>query len=224
MRIAHHIKDYGMSCATDLQNNITTLVGQEVLTKVIETGTYLGLGTTKAVLKGMRQHGMEFEFISIEVNPEHHRQAVANNVGVQGVKFWNGLSIGKPHLPVDTTFNVPDFVIVDHEPSVRNKMYRKEVDFNVEDELLKKAIEHFNGEPELIILDSAGHIGLIEFKYLMKLLPNHEFWLVLDDIGHVKHYESMQLVRSDPEKFTIVWETLEGDHKSAIIKVCTSLS
>lgn len=220
MRIASEIPNYGMSCATDLQHHITTLVGQEVLTKVIETGTYLGLGTTKAVLKGMRIHEMEFDFISIEVNPEHFRQAIANNIGVDGLHLLHGLSIPKSKLPIDTTFNVPDHVIVDHQAPVRAKMYHKEVNFNVDDCLLKRAIDSMGGEPELIILDSAGHIGLIEFKYMMELMNGKEFWLVLDDIGHVKHYESFEIIQSNPEKFDIIWQSDPGEiHRSAIIKV-----
>jgi len=220
MRIASEIPNYGMSCATDLQHNIATLVGQETITKVIETGTYLGLGTTKAVLKGMKAHGMEFQFISIEVNPSHCRQAMANNVGIHGVEFWNGLSIPKPQLPVDTTFNVPDHVIVDHHPNVRHLLYTREVDFNVQDNLLKVAIDHLGGDPELIILDSAGHMGLIEFKYLMSLLPHHAFYLVLDDIGHVKHYESFEFIKQNPEKFHIISQSDQGEvHRSAIVQV-----
>lgn len=220
MRIASEIPNYGMSCATDLQHNITDIIGQEVITKVIETGTYLGLGTTKAVLKGMKAHAMEFQFISIEVNPNHHKQAIANNIGVAGVEFWNGLSIPKPQLPTDTTFNVPDHIIVDHQPSVRKLLYEREVRFNVKDDLLKSAIDYLGGDPELVILDSAGHMGLIEFKYLMSLLPNHEFWLILDDIGHVKHYESFELIKQQPEKYNIVWQSDQGEvHRSAIVQV-----
>ena len=218
MRIAENIPGYGTQVASDFAHMITSLVAEETITKVIETGTYLGLGTTRAVLDGMRFHGMEFNFISIEVNPSFHKQAIANNVGVPGLHLLNGLSIGKPHLPIDTTFNVPDHVIVDHQPSVRQKLYNREIDFDVEDHLLSKAIEALSGKPELVILDSAGHMGLIEFKYLMNLLGNHSFYLALDDIGHVKHYESFEFVKSHPEVFTILWES-ELAHKAAIIKV-----
>lgn len=218
MRIASEIPNYDMSCASDLMYHITELVGSEILTKVIETGTYLGLGTTKAVLDGMRGHGMGFDFISIEVNPVHYKQAVANNVGVPGLHLLNGLSIGKPHLPIDTTFNVPDHIIVDHQPNVRQKLYNKEIDFNVEDHLLQRAIDALGGEPDLVILDSAGHMGLIEFRYLMERIGDKSFYLVLDDVGHVKHYESFEYVKKHPEVFTILWES-NLDHKSAIIHV-----
>lgn len=221
MRIASEIPNYGMSCATDLKHNITTLVGEEVITKVIETGTFQGLGTTKAVLNGMRAHGMEYDFISLEPNPEHYRQALANNIGASGLHILNGYSIKKEMVPTDFTFDVPAHIIVDHKEKDRDALYRKELSFNVDYDLLPHAINAFNGLPELVILDSAGAVGFIEFKYLMSLLPTHEFWLVLDDIRHVKHYNSFEVIKSTPEKFQIYWES-EGDHASAIIKVCSS--
>ena len=220
MRIAEDIKGYGMTCANDLEHGLTTLVAEETLTKVIETGTYLGVGTTKAILKGMRIHGFEFDFISIEVNPKHYYQALANNVGVKGLHLLNGLSIPKSQLPIDTTFNVPDHIVVDHQPSVRSSLYQKEVAFDVEDNLLKRAIDALDGKPELVVLDSAGHMGLIEFKHLMSLLPHHEFWLVLDDIGHVKHYQTMEFIKLYPEKYDITWQSDQSEvHRSAFIKV-----
>jgi hypothetical protein len=224
MRIASEIPNYGMSCATDLQHNIATIVAQESITKVIETGTFQGLGTTKAVLKGMKGHGLDFEFISIEVNPLFCRTAIANNKNIKGLFIKNGLSTPKQMIPVDATFNVPAHIIVDHDPDIRNELYLKEVDFKVEDDLLRKAIDSMNGKPELVILDSVGNMGLIEFKYLMSLLPDHGFWLILDDTGHVKHYESLQICKANPDKFTIVMESDESeDQKSAIIEVkCTS--
>ncbi len=220
MRIASDIKGYGMSAANDLINNIRTLVGQEVITKVIETGTYMGLGTTKAVLKGMREHEMEFEFYSIEVNPQYAKMAMKNNVGVKGLHILNGLSVPKSQLPTDATFNVPNHVIVDYKPHERFKNYMAEVSHNVPDCLLKVAIEKLDGIPELVILDSAGHMGLIEFKYLMSLVPHHEFYLLLDDIGHVKHYETLQLIKSNESKYNVIWESDQGEiHRSAVIKV-----
>lgn len=216
MIVASTIKNYGMSSNYDLMDYITTLIEDRQITQVIETGTYMGLGTTKAVIDGMLKHGMDYQFITMEVNPNYYHQAVNNNVGTQ-TEFWNGLSIPKSMLPTSVTFNVPDFVVVDHHENERERNYTQEVSFNVEDDLLAKACKI---RPEMVILDSAGHIGFIEFKYLMSLLPDHDFILVLDDIHHVKHYDSFQYVKSRPDKFTIIWQSDDSEmHRSAIIKV-----
>lgn len=219
MRIASEIPNYGTEVAEDLRSKIVELIYSETITKVVETGTYKGTGTTRAVLEGMMKHGFDYEFYSIEVNPKYASEATLNNIHAKGLTVLNGLSIGRPHLPIDTTFaGVPDHIIVDHHPENRQKLYNKEIQFAVPDHMLTYAVTRLNNEPELVILDSAGHMGLIEFKYLMELLPHHSFYLALDDIGHVKHYKSFELIKSNPEKFEVLWES-DIAHKSAIIKV-----
>lgn len=217
MLIAENIKGYTMTCSTELEHNITSLIANETITKVIETGTYLGMGTTKAVLKGFKIHGFDANLISIEVNPEFHAQAMYNNRGEMGLDLLNGLSIPRSMRPTSITFDVPDNIIVDYTDKDRVKKYSDEIDFEVEDCLLERAVNAFDGKPELVILDSAGHIGLIEFKYLMSLVGDEPFWLILDDTGHVKHYNTLQLIKSMPEH-TIIWESDEL-HKAAIIKI-----
>jgi len=217
MLLASNIPDYGMTCTTELQHQITSLIIQENITRVIETGSFLGLGTTKAVLKGLTQLGLDYKFISIEVNPSFYKQAKANNIGTQ-VQFINALSIPRSLEPINfTTEGLPDYVIIDHEDDKALENYKQEINFKVPDSMLSLAVEL---KPELVILDSVGHCGLIEFKYLMTLLPHHEFYLVLDDINHVKHYQTMLLVESMPEKFEILWRTEKDlSHQAAIIKV-----
>jgi len=214
MQIADKIANYGMTCSGELAHHITTLVVEENITKIIETGSFLGLGTTRAVLTGLNIHKLRYQFISIEVNPHYYRQAKDNNIGTD-VSFINALSIPRKLLPVNITYEgLPSSVIVDHQDP---QNYLKEVNFRVPDAMLNLAGEM---KPELVILDSAGHLGLIEFKYLMSVIPNHEFYLVLDDIGHFKHYHTMQLIETLPEKFDIVWRSEDSEaHQAAIIKV-----
>jgi hypothetical protein len=216
---ASEVKGYTMTCSSELEHNITTLIVQETITKVIETGTYMGNGTTKAVLRGFKLHGFEGNLISIEVNPEYHAQAMYNNRGAKGLDLLNGLSIPKSLIPTSITFDVPANIIVDHTDKDRVKKYTQEIDFEVEDCLLERAVNAFDGKPEMVILDSAGHIGLIEFKYLMSLIGKESFWLILDDTGHVKHYNTLELIKSMPEH-TVIWESDPDElHKAAIIKI-----
>jgi hypothetical protein len=216
MLLANTIKGYGMKCSKELEHNITTLIVEENITKVVETGSYLGLGTTKAVLKGMKLLDLEYEFISIEVNPEYHKQAVNNNIG-SSATFLNGLSIPRHLEPIDISFDgVPDNIIVDHL-SHNYEKYRSEIKYNVPDDMLAVACRI---NPELIILDSAGHIGYIELQYVLGLMNGKSYWLILDDIGHVKHYYSMQYIKERPDEFDVVWESSDDElHRSAIIKV-----
>lgn len=216
MLLAKEIPNYGMKCSTELEHNIATLIAEENITRVVETGSYVGIGTTKAVLKGFRLLGLEYEFISIEVNPDYYKQAVANNLGTNAT-FLNGLSIPRYLEPIDISFDgVPDNIIVDHL-SHQYEKYRTEINFNVPDDLLAVACRI---NPELIILDSAGHLGYIELQYTLKLMAGKSYYLILDDIGHVKHYHSMQFINERPDEFEVIWQSPDDElHRSAIIKV-----
>ena len=54
----------------------------------------------------------------------------------------------------------------------------------------------------LIILDSGGHMGFVEFEYVLSLLKGSCIF-VLDDVYHVKHYKSLKMIQSDP-RFNIL--------------------
>lgn len=213
MRVAEEVVRNGMSAGNSFMRWIATIIREHKCKRIVETGSYLGEGTTEAIRRAM--HGDE-EVYSIEVNPEYHSIAIENNLN-SGIHFLNGLSVPRPQIPVDTTFNVPDHVIVDHYPKHRAELYRKEVAHNVPDCLLQKVLEKWEYQPDFVILDSAGHLGLIEFKYLMSMVKG-SFFLALDDTNHVKHYETMQLIMSHPEKYKVIFQTDEK-FGSAIIKV-----
>lgn len=213
MQIAEQILKDGMAAQSDFMDAITGLIREKKLKNIIETGSYLGMGTTRAISEGLS--GDETVY-SIEVNPDHYRKAIENNKGSR-INFILGLSVGKPQLPIDITFNVPDHIVVDHLDSVRSLRYKQEVSFPVGDNMLDYALSKFDYKPDLVILDSAGHIGLIEFKYLMERVQS-PFYLALDDTLHVKHYNTMQLIQNDPSRYAVEFIT-DQKFGSAIIRV-----
>jgi hypothetical protein len=143
------------------------------------------------------------------------------NVGkVEGVYLLNGLSISKSDLPKEVEFtDFPDWVVVDYQEKVREKSYISEVSYNVKDNILYECLKAFDGKPELVVLDSAGHIGLQEFNELMSWVQG-EFFLALDDINHVKHFKTVEKIKAD-ERFKIVWQTSDK-FGSLIAKVSVS--
>lgn len=206
MRIAEQVAKDGMKAGTAFMDFITDTIRDYSLTRIIETGSYMGTGTTAAIARGIE--GMEsVEVYSIEVNPEFHRIAKENNEG-SPIVFVLGLSVPRPMIPIDTTFNVPDTVVVDHYPDVRAKMYRREVMQHVKDDMLRECLSLMDNRPQMVILDSAGHMGWIEFNYLMQYVKG-EFILCLDDTNHVKHYDTINYCKQHPEKYELLFETDE---------------
>lgn len=200
----HHVKN-GMSASTAFCDHIFDLIRGSGITRVIETGSYHGTGTTRACIEALSE-GDPFEFYSIEVNPEHYRQTVKNVGKVKGFHPINGLSVSRDLIPTTSTLhNVPDHIFIDHEDAHRDDLYYKEVDFDVPDNMLEFALKKFNDHPQLVILDSVGHMGWIEFVYLMDRVLR-PFYLALDDTQHVKHYHTMEFIRQHPDSFQIIWE------------------
>lgn len=191
MQIAQQLMPNGMGAHNDFKDAITDLIRSKKLKRIIETGCYLGEGTTQAIADALL--GDELVY-SIEVNPRYYEIARKRHRS-KNINFLLGLSVGRADLPVSFTFDVPDFVVVDHLDHNREILYKQEVSFKVPDNMLNQALSKLEYKPDLIILDSAGHMGLQEFKYLMDIVEPG-FYLALDDTNHVKHYQTVQILEN----------------------------
>jgi cephalosporin hydroxylase len=203
MQIAQHIMPNGMSAKAEFCFAITELIKTYKLKNIVETGTYMGEGTTKAIADAML--GDEIVY-SIEVNPRYYEIARKKHKNTT-INFLLGLSVSRPLLPTDFTWDVPPNIVIDHLDHNREILYKQEVSFNVPDNMLEYALSKMDYQPDLVILDSAGHMGLVEFKQLMKL-AQAPFFLALDDTNHIKHYESVKLL--DAMDVNLLFETEEG--------------
>lgn len=207
MQIAEDLVKAGATAGASFKREITQMIKTGGFTKVIETGTYHGTGTTRAVLQGFDK-SKPFDFISIECNPAHVEIARKNIGKIEGFTILEGLSVPKKLRPKKLDLKgYPDDTIVDHREKDRERLYKQEVDFTGPDELLKMALEMQGYETEMIILDSAGHMGTVEFDYLMSLVKA-PFMLALDDTLHIKHRKTVQKIENDP-RFTLTFETAE---------------
>jgi hypothetical protein len=57
---------------------------------------------------------------------------------------------------------------------------------------------HRNHRP-LVVLDSAGGIGHLEFLITLERMKRASFALLLDDTHHLKHFRALKHVRSSAE-------------------------
>jgi predicted O-methyltransferase YrrM len=185
--------------------------------KIIETGTYLGTGTTTIIARALEALGIyDAAFYTIEVNPQHYARAkehlAANNFKVHAL---NGLSVPRSVLPdrdqiARRTITDVDYdgIFADHSEEDRVALYYEETDFpGVGDDLLYTCLKQFDFKPDFVLLDSAGHMGSIEFDYLIENLQG-ECTIALDDIYHVKHHRSFQKIQED-QRFQLIVHSKE---------------
>ena len=179
---------------TELNSNefrdvVKRLVNEYNINEVVETGTFLGTGSTKVFA------GEGLNVFTIECNPNHLTQAVQNLEGFNNVCFIHGLSLQREKLIKDLmSMDFPDGGIYD---STRPKVfYAQEVLHPV---LVEDALSLFanNDKRQLVFLDSAGGVGYLEFIEFMSWPLNirRNKVLLLDDVTHVKHGKSVQSLK-----------------------------
>jgi glycosyltransferase involved in cell wall biosynthesis/GT2 family glycosyltransferase/tetratricopeptide (TPR) repeat protein/ADP-heptose:LPS heptosyltransferase len=182
--------------------------------KIIETGTYLGNGSTTIIASTLKKLKIDDAvFNTIEVNPTFYQQAyynLSNKCLIDKVKMHRGLSIPRDLLPnwnkiEETCIRNIEFkdIFIDHDENERVNKYFQETHFPEEkDNVLGDCLNEFNYKPDVILLDSAGHIGYIEFTYGLNLLQG-PCYFILDDIYHIKHRKSLELISND-SRFNIL--------------------
>jgi hypothetical protein len=201
-----------VECESQFARSVRELFTRIRPRRIIETGTYHGMGTTTIIATALRDLGIDdAQFVSIEVNPANHQRAAANlaKAGLV-VELINGLSVPRALLPDMTRIEqelvhsvMADGLVVDHEEQDRARLYFRETDFAaLPDDILGQVLGRFDSRPDFVLLDSGGHMGYIEFEYLIQRLrgPCH---IALDDVYHVKHYRSLQFIRQDA-RFEVV--------------------
>lgn len=56
----------------------------------------------------------------------------------------------------------------------------------------------------LILLDSAAGIGFFEFLELKKQMGNNDYYIILDDIDHLKHFRSKEFIKKNPQDYKLI--------------------
>lgn len=206
MKVASNEHLNGMAGGDAFKQQIGAVIREYNPQFILETGTYYGEGTTRAIIDAKSP---ESRLISIEVNPEHYNKAF-KNINDPNTILLNGLSIPRDLLPKKLDLDgYPDNVFVDHEAANRWQLYQNEVAHGVKDNMINTAMGLLNTyRPDMVLLDSAGHIGTIEFDYLMALFRGRDMILALDDTMHIKHFKTTQKIAEDT-RFTLLWETHE---------------
>jgi len=197
MRLAKDICLNGVSASSGLCLALKQVIEEYCPIRIIETGTYHGTGTTKAIIEACILSQVKSILYSIESdkgNVELSKKNLAFYLTNHYCKFevLSGVSVSKEEA-FTTPLNyahLPEDIIVDF---VNPKDYTREIAHASRYNLLEECFARFDGEPDLVVLDSAGHLGLQEFLYVVEN-ARKDFILALDDINHIKHHESKRLI------------------------------
>lgn len=176
--------------SNEFRDVVRRLIKDYAVGEVVETGTYLGLGST-AVFAG---EGVDV--FTVECNAGHIVKAVENLGDMTNVCFIHGLSLKRDRMISGLmSMQFPEGGIYDSKnPKV---FYVQEANQPV---LVEDALSLLanNLNRQLVFLDSGGGLGHLEFLEFMSwpLHVRRQKVLVLDDVTHVKHARSVEDLKS----------------------------
>ena len=155
---------------------LRTLFARSHAHKIVETGTYQGLGTTLAICDALAANEFSADqFYSIEVNPNYYAQA------------WGNLSNRPVHPRLLRGLSIPRNMLPSEQPETHFP--------DALDDLLGYVLRTFDRAPDFVLLDSAGPLGLIELKYALSIIkaPCH---IGLNNVQGT-HGPGLQFMQSD---------------------------
>lgn len=77
-----------------------------------------------------------------------------------------------------------------------------------EENIFKKIIPPIKYYSPLFLLDSAGGMGFLEFQKVNELMDNNSYFIILDDIHHLKHFRSYKEI-TENSSYTLLDKNLE---------------
>lgn len=158
--------------------------------EVIETGTFDGKGSTTIFAE------TKLPVVSLESNKGLAETARKHLNAYPNVKILNVLSLKKSDMKdfiVKDNYVFPNWIHRDVNDSSKEKeFYTQEINQDVEEDVLRGLID--NDKRQLIFLDSAGAVGYLEFKEVMKISEERlsKKVLLMDDVFHIKHFRSIK--------------------------------
>jgi hypothetical protein len=184
---------------------------------IIETGTYLGLGTTSALIRAVKasnrwkRENKNIPIHTIEANENNYKKATENLSRYSSwVHIHHGLSLG---LEECLTFIENDDVLLNHEkyPDIYYdspdpvKFYSDEVRGQLAffgrgeqgpDEIIYGLVFDYKKKNPLFCLDSAGGVGFLEYQRVVSMMDESLFYMWLHDTDHLKHFRSLEHMKN----------------------------
>lgn len=211
-----------VSMSTDgrFRSRLEQLFAQHPIDYIIETGTWLGTGSTRTIARAIGHNHPPKAYYTIEANLTFHALArfnlrqwtfvkplwgdtVTQEKALQFIRQDDALRHHEqyPDVFIDTLDNPVQFYSDEVEGRLGNNPVINLVDWlgstllTRPADLLATLLTRHRDDPLLVVLDSAGGIGWLEYQTVRDTLGNRPYWLILDDIHHLKHFRSFQDVQ-----------------------------
>ena len=202
-----------------LSAQLVKLIADAKLDLAIETGTFLGEGSTRFVSECFLKVAPPKRFVTVEVRFSNWCRAKANLRPYLFVDCRWGCTV---ELAAALQFLKTDDVLINHrnyhgicidDTGDPVGWYSRELfgqlaasaEVNIGEEtrahlwdgenLLTRLLQTHCDHRPLVILDSAGGVGWIEFQILMRQMTGRPFFLLLDETHHLKHFRSLDYIR-----------------------------
>ena len=186
-----------LTCDPAFKKTVARLVKRFAIEEIVETGTYLGTGSTLV----FAQTGLPVK--SVECDAACVAQARKNLKGYPAVSILHGYSLKQSEM---LTFIMRDSIYEKNKTLAREGgcyaplHYLGEISSRrCPQDILIRLIN--NKKRQLILLDSSGGVGYLEFKKVMSIRYLKNKVLMLDDVRHVKHYRSVRELRARGLRF-----------------------
>lgn len=162
--------------------------------------------------KNLKKYAFVEPIWGISVDPDVAIKFVSSDDAIANHQQYPDVFIDTLENPVEFYTNEikGQFSKTHAKPSLWNKIFHRkalsEEQFleNVFKTLLPR-VKNFN---PIILLDSAGGIGWLEFKTVMEYMNSSPFIIILDDIHHLKHFRSLDYIEKS-QKFSILNKSIE---------------
>lgn len=225
-----------MAASEKLSSSLKEILKKYKTTHVIETGTFRGLGSTTFVAESFPNDAPPELFVTIEVNWMSWRNAKFNLQRFPFVTSLLGRTVAidkarqflenddvlrkhneYPDIFIDNTQDPLKFYLNELEGAL-GRAPMNPIHFipwffhqnfsKVNEGLLEIYLQKFKTKNPLIILDSAGGIGYLEFLILQEIMQDYSYLLLLDDIHHIKHFRSHLDIKNN-DRFSIIDSDVE---------------
>jgi hypothetical protein len=203
----------------EFKNAVNSIISQNKIDEIIETGTFHGDGSTKILSETGKY------VFTIECNYENWIRAYNNLINTPNVCVIHGLSMDREEL-IKGLLNEKFDIQTTYDSKYPKTFYMREISQQV---VVENALDVFvnNDRNQLVFLDSAGGVGHLEFKKVMSY--NKEYLknkvLMLDDISHIKHIRSVEFLKftgfnvniSSDNRFA--WCSFQETHNQQLLKL-----